>query len=118
MQVFSETTCEDVAGAGVMTVAECGPLLLQYQAGWQRMFDASEAGYRLTVAGSKHNSFSDLPFIAPLIPAFASGGDISPDRVWEISTQYALAFFNRYLKDAREPFPDFPETLLEVASHH
>jgi predicted dienelactone hydrolase len=113
MQIFSGTNCEDVAAVGVMTRDECRPLLERYQAGWQKMFDTSEAAYRITVAGSKHGSFSDVPFLAPLSPMFANNAEILPDRAWQIATQYALSFFNRHLNNSSEPFPTFPEATLE-----
>ena len=98
MQVFSGTTCEEVAASGAMTLEACLPMLAQYEVGWQRMFDASEVGYRLTIPESRHGSFSDLPLLAPLSPMFADAATIAPERLVEISSQSALAFFDRHLK--------------------
>jgi pimeloyl-ACP methyl ester carboxylesterase len=115
MQVLSETSCEDVVARGGMpSLEECLTVLERYEAGWQRMFDTSTAAYRLTVAGSKHGSFSDVPFLLPLVPNFAEGATIAPERAWEIATRLALAFFYRHLGGGEGPFPEFPEVTLEV----
>jgi pimeloyl-ACP methyl ester carboxylesterase len=115
MQVFTGTTCEEVAAAGAMTLEACLPMLAQYRVGWQRMFDASEVGYRLKVDSARHGSFSDLPFLVPLSPMFADSATITPQRAWEVTTRYTLAFFDRHLNGSSEPFPDFPEVALEFA---
>jgi pimeloyl-ACP methyl ester carboxylesterase len=115
MQVFSGTTCEEVAASGAMTIEACLPMLAQYRVGWQRMFDASEVGYRLKVDSARHGSFSDLPFLVPLSPMFADNATITSQRAWEITTGYTLAFFNRHLNGSSELFPDFPEVALEFA---
>jgi dienelactone hydrolase len=115
MQILSDTTCDDVAAAGAMTRDQCEPLLKAYRAGWQKTFDTSQAGYRVTVAGSKHGSFSDVPFLTPLSPMFDDKADIAPVRAWQIATQYALGFFDRHLNQSGEAFPQFPEAVLESA---
>jgi pimeloyl-ACP methyl ester carboxylesterase len=116
MQVLSGTTCEEVAAAGAMTLDECRPQLERYKIGWQTMFDASAVGYRLTISGARHGSFSDLPLLATLTPVFAeAGATITPERTLEISTRFVLAFFDRHLNGANAPLPDAPEALLEVS---
>jgi pimeloyl-ACP methyl ester carboxylesterase len=115
MQVFSGTTCEEVATSGAMTLEACLPMLAQYGIGWQRMFDASEVGYRLTISSARHGSFSDLPFLVPLSPMFADNATITPQRVWEITTGLTLAFFDRHLKGSTDAFPEFPEGPLELS---
>jgi dienelactone hydrolase len=115
MDVLSGTTCEEVAAMGAMTLEACLPMLAQYQVGWQKMFDASDAGYRLTIPGSRHGSFTDLPLLVSLAPMFADAATIAPERLVEISTQSTLAFFDRHLKGTNEPFPEFPEGTLEFA---
>ena len=98
-----------------MTLEACVPMLAQYQIGWQRMFDASEVGYRLRIASARHGSFGDWPFLAPLSPMFTDKATIAPQRAWEITTKYTLAFFDRHLNGSGEAFPDFPEVALEFA---
>jgi pimeloyl-ACP methyl ester carboxylesterase len=114
MQVISGTTCEDVAAAGAMTLEACLPLLARYEAGWQTTFDSSDVGYRVRVGGSKHGSFSDLPFLEPLAAMFNDGSEIAPERAWEITTQLTLVFFDRHLNAKETPFPDYSEVVLET----
>jgi hypothetical protein len=115
MEVFSGTTCEEVAATGAMTLEECAPMLAGYEVAWQRMFETSEVGYQLTIPESRHGSFSDLPLLAPLSPMFADGVAIAPERLVEISSQSAIAFFNRHLKGSTDAFPEFPEGQLELS---
>jgi dienelactone hydrolase len=115
MQVFSGTTCEEVAASGAMTLEACLPMLAHYGTGWQRVFETSEVGYRLKIASARHGSFSDLPLLASLAPMFADAATIAPARMLELSTRYAPAFFDRHLKGTSEAFPEFPEGQLELS---
>lgn len=116
MLVLSGTNCAGIVSAGAMTTDACLPLLEQYTTGWRTIVDASRAGYRVTIPGSQHGSFSDLPLLAPLIPAFGDPNPtIDPKRTLEIATSYALAFFDRHLRDTGAPFPTFPDAVLEPA---
>jgi dienelactone hydrolase len=83
--------------------------------------------YRLTIQGSRHNSFYDLALLAPLFLAHSDQqsspiqsflGSIEPERATEILNDYALAFFNQYLKHQDETLlldasPDYPEVIVE-----
>jgi dienelactone hydrolase len=83
--------------------------------------------YRLTIQGSKHNSFSDLALLTSLFLTYSEQqtlpiqeflGAIAPERGAEIIDAYALAFFNQYLKhqDERllaEASSDYPEVIFE-----
>jgi pimeloyl-ACP methyl ester carboxylesterase len=80
---------------------------------------ANSASYFLTVAGSKHFNFSDLPLrlLPPLRQYFNRAGytgSIDPERALQITNAYLLAFFNKYLKNIdsdllKGPSQAFPE---------
>jgi len=61
-------------------------------------------GYRFTIRGARHMSFSDegmLPFVPQAEKA--SLGTIAPARALRIAEKYVEAFFDRYLKDLDVP---------------
>jgi hypothetical protein len=55
-------------------------------------------GYSLTIAGTRHYDFSDLPLLSPLSPWFGLKGPIDGRRVMEIISAYSVAFFDEQLK--------------------
>ena len=66
------------------------------------------AAYFVSVAGTRHFNFSDLPYRQLAIPRLlfiAAGyeGTIDPARGLQIADAYLLAFFDRYLKGAASP---------------
>jgi hypothetical protein len=81
----------------------------------------------LTIQGSTHSSFSDVPLVVPnLIDSEAASGSgdsesitpINPVRGATVINDYTLAFFDKYLKNEQEPLlegssPDYPEVMLE-----
>ena len=119
MQVFSETTCEDVVASGGMPSLEaCQQILEQNQAGWQNMFETSVPAFSVTIAGTRHGSYSDVPFLLPLMPQFADGATIDPERAWRITSDYLLGFFDYYLSSEvvlllDAPSLDYPEVNFE-----
>jgi dienelactone hydrolase len=73
-------------------------------------------GYMVAIAGTVHNSFSDLP----LYPRTGPLGAIAPRRGYQVITTYMVAFFDRYLKDQPSPLldgpsPAYPE--VQIALH-
>lgn len=83
----------------------------------EKTFSKMSAGvYLVTVEGAMHNSFSDMPFIAP---ERYSNIKISAERALTITNAYLLAFFDRYLRGRPESLleasdPMFPEVTLKV----
>lgn len=57
-----------------------------------------DVGYSLTIAGTRHYDFSDLPLLSPLSPWFGLKGPIDGRRVLEIVSGYTVAFFDEHLK--------------------
>ena len=75
------------------------------------------AFYDLTIRGTGHSSFSDIPRLIPL-QAVNQAGPIAPERAARITMAYTGAFFDRYLK-AEDAWPPetasaFPEARLVV----
>ena len=61
------------------------------------------AAYFLSIAGTRHFNFSDLPyrqvpFIEPLFVWAGYEGSIRPARGLQIANAYLVAFFDQYLK--------------------
>ena len=79
--------------------------------------------YLVTVNGAMHNSFSDMPFIAP---ERYSNIKIGATRALTITNLYLLAFFDHYLRGRPQSLlkasdPMFPEVTLKVyrpKKHH
>src|SRR4030095_12146738 len=75
--------------------------------------------YVVTVKGAMHNSFSDMPFIAP---ERYRNIKINAERALSITNAYLLAFFDRYLQGRQQTLlkasdPMFPEVTLNVYRH-
>ena len=76
--------------------------------------------YLVTVKGAMHNSFSDMPFIAP---ERYSNIEINAGRALTITNAYLLAFFDRYLRGRKQLLLNdsaplsFPEVTLKVYRH-
>jgi hypothetical protein len=83
----------------------------------EKTFSKMSSGvYLVTVKGAMHNSFSDMPFIAP---ERYSNIEINAERALTITNAYILAFFDRYLQGRPQSLlkasdPMFPEVTLKV----
>jgi predicted dienelactone hydrolase len=70
--------------------------------------------YWLTIAGSKHFDFADIPPLTPLVSLTSLNPPLFGKRILEITSSYSLAFFERFLGGEDQPLlespsPDFPE---------
>lgn len=78
--------------------------------------------YRVEIAGTGHNSFSDLPWLvahlqASGIPLDCSDlllGTISPDRAFDLIARHLVAFLDTHLRAANSPLLQPPSTVPEV----
>jgi len=83
----------------------------------EKTFSKMSSGvYLVTVKGAMHNSFSDMPFIAP---GRYSNIEINAERALTITNAYLLAFFDRYLRGRRQSLLKasdrmFPEVTLKI----
>lgn len=83
---------------------------------------ASSAAYHLSLVGTRHNSFTDLPFLVQQQPALTPnlGGVVTIDaeRGWRVSSDYLLAFFGKYLRGETTSLLDganaaYPEVIFD-----
>ena len=78
---------------------------------------SKSAFYDLTIRGTGHSNFSDIPRLIP-VQAVNQAGSIAPERAARITTAYTEAFFNRHLNGEDAWLPDaasaFPEARLVV----
>ncbi len=64
-----------------------------------RIFNSlPQDGYALTLAGTQHYDFTDLPLLTPLTPQLGLSGRINSGYSLSLQNEYLLAFFNQYLK--------------------
>ncbi|MFI6604693.1 alpha/beta hydrolase family protein [Nonomuraea sp. NPDC050536] len=73
--------------------------------GWKRW---------LTIAGSDHGTFTDVPTLAAQAGLPSPAGAIPPLRGLELTRTYVAAFFDMSLKGGKQPLPENPE----VAFHN
>jgi pimeloyl-ACP methyl ester carboxylesterase len=88
--------------------------------------EVSSTLYHLFIAGTRHGSFSDIPFMAQIQPSVQlyMGGlaNIDAERGWQIISDYALAFFDRHVQNGASPLLQaasdvYPEVQISVTSH-
>ncbi|MGW7077887.1 alpha/beta hydrolase family protein [Streptomyces sp. NPDC054866] len=82
---------------------------------WQRLH-----GWKrwLTVAGSGHLTFTDLPILGGQLNMTDPSAPLSGKRSGEITTGYVTAFFDKHLRDRHSPLLDGPSKANpEVAFH-
>ena len=77
---------------------------------------------KLSINGTKHYDFTDLPMLTPLAPLIGLKGPINAQRSLSIINAYTLAFFDQTLKDISSPLldgqgADYPETVFTFAPH-
>ena len=64
---------------------------------------------KLSIDGTRHYDFTDIPMLTPLAPLIGLKGPINAQRGLSIINAYSVAFFNQTLKD-------IPNTLLDGQS--
>ncbi len=86
--------------------------------GYDDLFLSTAAGdgYCVTIEGSDHMNFSDLPFFVPTAPLV---GSIEQRRMQEIVQEYLRAFFDKYLMDTDSrllsgPSAVYPEVIIQT----
>lgn len=74
------------------------------------------ASYLLTIPGTAHFDYSDLPQLSPLMQTIGLAGSLPGREVIAMINRYTLAFFDTYLKNQPSPLLDqsiYPELILE-----
>ncbi len=77
----------------------------------------------ISVVGSAHYDFSDLPLLTPLAHALGLKGPINGDRMVKIANDYLLAYFRQTLQDIPSSLfdvgnTDYPEVIRQVQVGH
>jgi hypothetical protein len=67
--------------------------------GWKRW---------LTMAGSEHFSFTDLPVLADQLGLTDPAAPLSGQRAWRLTRDCTAAFFDLHLRNAEQPLHDSP----------
>lgn len=124
-QIFAEhpeyvRPCEDlVREKAFPSVEYCGKDRAWAVGGWARLHESADPGYCVLVRGARHVDFIDwsLLSLAPWSMAGRGLGTIGGRRMWRVTSDYLLAFFDRHLKDQPSPLldgpsPDHSEVLL------
>jgi hypothetical protein len=85
------------------------------------LLNMSPDAYHLIVAGARHNTYTDLPLLAQVQPGLTGAlglASLEAERGQRLISDYALAFFDTYLKDAHATLldgasTDYPEVSFE-----
>jgi dienelactone hydrolase len=103
--------CAEVAQLEDVTVETCEELETLFAASWRTVREAAQPGSWLIIAGSRHGSYSDAPFLpagAEILRALVGGATIEPDRMRRVTSDLLLAFFDRRLNGTPAPLLDGP----------
>jgi dienelactone hydrolase len=82
--------------------------------GWRALDRLASPGHTVRISGSSHLSFMDVPFLpAPgesPVAGMLAATSIEPERMWRITSDLLLGFFDRYLGVAGTTGAGFPDT--------
>jgi dienelactone hydrolase len=86
---------------------------------WGQAWQALDGWKRwLTVAGTGHFSFNDVPVLGGQVGVVDPTAPLSGARSGEITRDYVAAFFDRHLKGEREPLLDGPTAANPEVTFH
>jgi dienelactone hydrolase len=78
--------------------------------GWRTVQQRAQPGYTVQIGGATHMSFMDIPFLpvtdASIVKPAVEATKIEPQRMWRITSDLLLAFFDRHLNGAAAPLLD------------
>jgi len=136
----TDTRCKAVLGmdpfmrpvsAEVMANGVSQPAFFMFSQSWAEIVDSknnqlfdqfqsvvSSSKGAITIQGTKHYDFSDLPLLSPIAPQLGLKGPLSGRRVTEIVDAYLIDFFEMTLNNKPSnlfngDFTDFPEVKLK-----
>ncbi|ODS30027.1 MAG: hypothetical protein SCARUB_04872 [Candidatus Scalindua rubra] len=75
--------------------------------------NSSSPAYHLTLEGTHHFDYTDIPLFSPFLKYVGKSGEIPRRRVVEIVNRYTVEFFDIYLRDSESELfsgkPVYPE---------
>ena len=78
--------------------------------GWATVDERARPGRTATIAGARHLSFMDVPFLparaSAAITAMLAAVTIAPERMWRVTSDLVLAFFAQHLDGVASPLLD------------
>jgi predicted dienelactone hydrolase len=109
--------CAEVARLENVRVETCEGLKALFAASWRTVRDTAQPGSWVIIEGSRHGSYSDAPFLpagAEILESLVGGATIEPERMWRVTSDLLLAFFNTHLHGTPAPLldgpaPEYPE---------
>jgi predicted dienelactone hydrolase len=87
---------------------------------FERLFQGlPNTAYWMTIAGTAHYDFTDLPMFSPLASTIGLKGPLEGSRVLRIINDYTLAFFDSQFEGGsgsllQGPSPDYPEVRFAI----
>jgi hypothetical protein len=84
----------------------------------RRFYENVKEGYWLTIDGTEHYNFADLPIVSPLSNRIGLAGEINHYYALAIQDDYTLQFFDHYLLGKPAPILEtttspYPEVSFE-----
>jgi dienelactone hydrolase len=70
----------------------------------------STPAYQITLPGTDHYDFTDMPMLSPVAPWLGLKGPLKGSRVMQIVDGFSRAFFDTYLKGQPSPLLERPES--------
>ncbi|MCP5097544.1 MAG: hypothetical protein GY943_18515 [Chloroflexi bacterium] len=84
-------------------------------AGKRIVADAINDAYDLTIANTQHYDFIDLVLFSPLTPQLGLSGTIDSEYSLTMQNEYALAFFDQYVKGEERGMLERPSPYPELS---
>jgi dienelactone hydrolase len=103
--------CAEVAQLQDVPVELCEALEALFTENWQTVQETAAPGTWVIIDGSRHGSYSDAPFLpagAEILRSLVGGATIEPERMWRVTSDLLLAFFNAHLNGTLAPLLDGP----------
>jgi predicted dienelactone hydrolase len=108
--------CREQVEFGI-DVEQCEAAEVRFQDGWRTVQETAQPGYWVVIAGSRHGSYSDAPFLPArpeILGPLLGGATIEPERMWRVTSDLLLAFFDAHLNGnpatvLHGPSPAYPE---------
>jgi hypothetical protein len=96
----------------------CEALEALFTESWQTVQETATPGTWVIIDGSRHGSYSDAPFLpagAEILRSIVGGATIEPERMWRLTGDLLLAFFNTHLLGNAAPVLADPSSVYPEA---